>query len=71
MFRLLICFLVLAGLTGCATSPQGLGLTGAPQQTPPVPPDDNALTAPGVPQLNSPYSSSTQPTTGGGRFYGY
>ncbi len=71
MSRCLICLVVLAGLAGCGTSPQALGLTGAPQQTPPQPPGDSAIAAPGVPESDSPYGSSTQPTTGGGRFYGY
>ena len=71
MLRFSICFLVLAALAGCGTSPQALGLTGAPQPAPPQPPGDSALTAPGVPEGNSPYSSSTEPTTGGGLYYGY
>ena len=71
MFRFSICFLVLAALAGCSTSPQALGLTGAPQPTPPELPSDNLLTAPGVTQGDSPYSSSTEPTTGDGRYYGY
>ncbi len=71
MFRFLIYLLVLAGVAGCGTSPQALGLTGAPQQPPPQPPGDNAIPAPGVPESNSPYGSSTVPTTGNGRFYGY
>jgi len=70
MFRFSICLLVLAAVAGCGTSPQALGLTGAPQPAPPQPPGDNALTAPGVPQ-NTPYSSSTAPTTGNGLYYGY
>jgi len=71
MFRLSIWTLVLAALAGCGTSPQALGLTGASPPAPPQPPGDSALTAPGVPQSNSPYSSSTAPTTGGGLYYGY
>jgi hypothetical protein len=71
MFRFRICLLLLAGLTGCGTSPQALGLTGAPQQTPPESPGDNVLGTPGLPQGNNPYSSSTAPTTGSGQYYGY
>jgi hypothetical protein len=71
MFRFSVCCLVLAALVGCSTSPQSLGLTGAPQLPPPEAPSDILSTAPGVPQSDSPYSSSTVPTTGNGRYYGY
>ena len=70
MFRFLICLFVVGALVGCGTSPQALGLTGAPPATPPTPPD-NVLAAPGVPQNNSPFNSSTVPTTGSGLYYGY
>jgi hypothetical protein len=69
MVRFLSCLLVVGALAGCGTSPQALGLTGKPPPTPPTQPD--VLGAPGVPQSTSPFNSSTVPTTGSGRYYGY
>jgi hypothetical protein len=71
MFRFANCLFVLGALAGCGTSPQALGLTGAPQQPPPQPPADNLIAPPGIPATDNPYSSSVRPTTGGGRYYGY
>ena len=71
MPRLLLCLPLLAGLAACGASPQALGLTGAPQPTPPKPPGDNAIAAPGLPQDNGLLGPDIVPMNGNGRYYGY
>ncbi len=71
MVRVVFVALALSALTGCARSPQSIGLTGGPQPKPPIQPSDDTLASPGVPQGLAKFNSSVQPSTGNGRYYGY
>lgn len=65
--RILLILLVV--LTGCSGPPAGLG--GPQHVTPPSALDDSGVGVPGLPGGNGTFSPNDQPTTQGGRYYGY
>jgi hypothetical protein len=56
-------------LTGCSTPLAGL--EGVQHVAPSPAPDDSAVGVPGLPDNDTTFSPSNQPTTQGGRYYGY
>jgi hypothetical protein len=71
MLRNLTMLFCLLALAGCNLTPAQLGITGPATRTPPDQSDDSVVATPGAQTGDSPYTPTTTPSTGGGRFFGY